>query len=92
MNITLTPQLEAMIQEKVERGLYDNHSEVVRDALRLMQQQDKLERLRAAIAIGIEAADRGEGRPYTPELLAEINREADRMIREGEPLDPDVCP
>lgn len=92
MNISLTPELEAMVREKVERGLYNNNSEVVREALRLLEQEDKLERLRAALAVGIEAADRGELIPFTPELMAEIDREADDMIRRGDALDPDVCP
>lgn len=92
MNVSLTPHLEAMIREKVASGLYNNSSEVVREALRLMEGQDKLERFRAAIQVGIDAADRGDVVPYTPELLVEIEREADRMVREGEMPDPDVCP
>ena len=34
MNVSLTDELEAVIQEKVKSGLYNNASEVVRDALR----------------------------------------------------------
>ena len=34
MNISLTDELEAVIEEKVKSGLYNNASEVVRDALR----------------------------------------------------------
>lgn len=92
MNVSLTPELEAMIREKVESGLYNNSSEVVREALRLMERRDKEERLRAALAIGLDEIERGEGVEYTPQLLEEIDREADRLIAEGEPLDPDVCP
>lgn len=36
MNVSLTPRLEAFVRKKVETGLYNNASEVVRDALRLM--------------------------------------------------------
>lgn len=36
MNVSLTPRLEAFVREKVASGLYNNASEVVRDALRLM--------------------------------------------------------
>ena len=42
MNINLTPQLEAMIRQKVDSGLYNSASEVVRDALRLMDEKDRL--------------------------------------------------
>ena len=34
MNVSLTPELERIISEKVSSGLYNNASEVVREALR----------------------------------------------------------
>jgi len=34
MNVSLTAELEAIIEQKVKSGLYNNASEVVRDALR----------------------------------------------------------
>lgn len=39
-NVNLTPQLEDMIRQKVSSGLYTSASEVVREALRLMSEQD----------------------------------------------------
>lgn len=42
MNINLTPQLEEMVRQKVVSGLYTSASEVVREALRLMDEKDKL--------------------------------------------------
>lgn len=65
ININLTPQLEAMVRDKVAGGLYGSASEVVREALRLMQEQDqlraiKLEQLRADIRAGIESGSAGE--------------------------------
>lgn len=33
MNISLTPQLETLVKNKVESGLYGSASEVMRDAL-----------------------------------------------------------
>ncbi|BAC90475.1 type II toxin-antitoxin system ParD family antitoxin [Gloeobacter violaceus] len=42
MNVNLTPQLEEMIRQKVASGLYTSASEVVREALRLMDEQDRL--------------------------------------------------
>ena len=66
MHVSLTPKLEEIIREKVESGLYNNASEVVREALRLMQEHDevrrlKLEQLREELAKG--EADFG-GRPH----------------------------
>jgi len=40
MNISLTPELEKAVKEKVDSGLYNNASEVIREALRLSLKQD----------------------------------------------------
>jgi antitoxin ParD1/3/4 len=60
MNINLTPQLEQLVREKVSSGRYTSASEVVREALRLMEEQDrlravKLEQLRRDIREGVES-------------------------------------
>jgi antitoxin ParD1/3/4 len=65
MNVSLTPELERLIHTKVESGLYLSASEVVREALRLLEERDMLqtmkrEELRREIQIGINQADRGE--------------------------------
>jgi antitoxin ParD1/3/4 len=65
MDISLSPDLEQLVHEKVASGSYSSASEVVREALRLLQQHDQLQSVRLAelkreIAKGIEAADRGE--------------------------------
>jgi antitoxin ParD1/3/4 len=60
MNVNLTPQLEDLVRAKVSSGLYTSASEVVREALRLMQEQDrlreaKLEELRRDVRRGLES-------------------------------------
>jgi putative addiction module CopG family antidote len=40
MNVSLGKQLEEVVEEQVKTGIYQNHSEVVRDALRHMFIQD----------------------------------------------------
>ena len=40
MNVSLGKQLEQLVEEQVKTGIYQNHSEVVRDALRHMFIQD----------------------------------------------------
>lgn len=65
MNVNLTPELEQLIQRKVSSGLYNNQSEVVREALRLLAEQDRLRethaaRLQDALADGLAQADKGE--------------------------------
>lgn len=57
MHVSLTPKLEALVRLKVESGLYNNASEVVREALRLLAEHDdlyrlKLNRLREALTTG----------------------------------------
>lgn len=41
MNVSLTPRLEALVRRKVASGLYNNASEVIRDALRLLTERDR---------------------------------------------------
>jgi antitoxin ParD1/3/4 len=66
MNVHLTPELEALIQKKVESGRYNSASEVMREALRLMEQRDELldlrkEEIRRKIDEGLESLSRGDG-------------------------------
>ena len=65
MNVSLTPQLEELVQKKVKSGRYNSASEVIREALRLLEEQDRLrqmrlEDLRKDIAVGLEQLDRGQ--------------------------------
>ncbi len=46
MNISLTPELEKMVQQKVAAGMYDYANEVIRDALRLLNERDQIQELR----------------------------------------------
>ena len=76
MNVSLTPELERRIAEKVESGLYTSASEVVRESLRLLfeaeeQKEQRRERLRADIHIGLEQLDRGQGIPGK-QVLADL--------------------
>jgi antitoxin ParD1/3/4 len=90
MNVNLTPELEALVQRKVESGLYNNQSEVVREALRLLAEQDRLRdehlsHLRSALAEGLAQASRGElidGKTVTKEMRAWL-RERARARKKG---------
>lgn len=92
MVVTLPPKLEALVQEKVDSGRYGDAAEVVADALRLLDERDRHEQLRAAVAKGIEQLDRGEGAVYTPELRKKIRRTAMERARAGLKPKPDVVP
>lgn len=65
MNISLPVELERMVHEKIQIGLYSSASEVVRDALRLLFereiiQKQRIEQLNCEIDKGIESANKGE--------------------------------
>jgi antitoxin ParD1/3/4 len=66
MNVSLTPELEKLVESKVRSGRYQSASEVVREGLRLLDDQDRLrnaqlEEVRRKIQTGIDQLDRGEG-------------------------------
>jgi antitoxin ParD1/3/4 len=70
MNISLTPELEQMVDDRVKSGRYASASEVIREGLRLLEEQEQLKQQRLAdvrrkIDRGIEQLDRGEGVPGT---------------------------
>jgi len=65
MNFSLTPSLEQFVRDRAESGDYNNASEVVREAIRLLKRVEeqravKMEHLRAAIHEGDRALARGE--------------------------------
>ncbi|HER27216.1 MAG TPA: type II toxin-antitoxin system ParD family antitoxin [Rhodospirillales bacterium] len=64
MNFSLTPKLEQFVRERARSGDYNNASEVVRDAIRLLKRREeeralKLQRLRSAISEGDAAVKQG---------------------------------
>jgi antitoxin ParD1/3/4 len=61
MNVSLTPELERVIREKVDSGLYNNASEVIREALRhSLKAEAENEWLKREAAIGFAQLDAGE--------------------------------
>ncbi len=65
MNVSLTPELEDLVQRKVRSGHYTSASEVVREGLRLLMERDevrdaRLGALQRDINVGIEQADAGQ--------------------------------
>ena len=79
LNVNLTPRLEKLVRQKVESGRYNSASEVVREALRLMETQNELhalqlERLRRDIRQGFES---GPPRPWS---VAEMKRQGRKLV------------
>lgn len=92
MNVSLTPRLEELIRRKVESGLYNNASEVVREALRLLEERDNERRLREELAIGLKQIERGETVAWTDELLETLKQEAAANAAAGKPVSDAVIP
>jgi antitoxin ParD1/3/4 len=82
MNVSLTPELERFVGEKVESGLYNNASEVVREGLRLLKEQDEVRlRWREQIERGWQEAQAGrlvEGNEAFRRIDARIKKAAGR--------------
>jgi antitoxin ParD1/3/4 len=65
LNVSLTPELERFVQERVASGRYQTASEVVREGLRLLELQERdreaaHEALKATLKRGVAQAERGE--------------------------------
>jgi antitoxin ParD1/3/4 len=81
MNISLTPELEQFVNDKVKTGMYQTASEVIREGLRLLRERDqRLEALRRDVRAGFEAVERGE---YTDFDETNIHDLADRVKARG---------
>lgn len=92
VNVSLTPELDAFLQRRVKSGRYQTTSEVVREALRLLERQEKEQEegflaLRAKLLRGAAQAERGElldGDQVLDELralIAERRRPRKRAVR-----------
>jgi len=88
MNVSLTPHLEELVKKKVDSGLYGSASEVMREALRLLDERDRLhamrlEELRAEIKKGIES-----GEPTPLDIGAIKARGRKRLAAEQKGVNP----
>ena len=87
MNVSLTPELEKLVNEKVASGLYTSASEVVRDGLRLLRERDEikqsqLKELRRDLSAGAREIKQGNYKEYFSgaELVDDIQRRGQKRI------------
>jgi antitoxin ParD1/3/4 len=83
MNISLPAELEEVVDRRVRTGRYGSASEVVREALRLLEERDRLRDLRflelqREISAGVAELDRGES---TPLDVAKIKAAGRKVLR-----------
>jgi antitoxin ParD1/3/4 len=92
-NVVLTDQQAEMIENLVESGRYQNASEVLRDALRLLQHREleqaaKLEALRGAFDEAEAAVAAGDVYDYSRELFDDAAEEEETVAsRDSSPQD-----
>ena len=81
LSITLPPEMASFIRQKVDSGLYGSNSEIIREAMRaLMEQERRLERLDGAIALGLADAEAGR-----VQVIEAVRRELRGAAADGSP-------
>ena len=89
MNVSLTPELEQLVADKVKSGMYQTSSEVIREGLRLLRERDqRLQALRLDVGAGFDAVNRGEFTDYDQSNVQELARQVQargrkRLANEG---------
>jgi Arc/MetJ-type ribon-helix-helix transcriptional regulator len=73
MDITFRPEIERLVQEKIQRGQYASVDALVQEAVHRLVEEDEeeIQETRAAIDAALEQWRRGEGRP-AEEVFEEI--------------------
>jgi antitoxin ParD1/3/4 len=94
MVIALTPELEAYLENKVRSGRYLSADDVVREALRVLEERDRQQErdmadLRDKVAAGIAQLDRGEAWDL-PDEIEEAVQEIQARARGRSPRRQDV--
>ena len=79
MNISLTPQLEQIINRKVESGMYTSVSEVIREALRLLHEHDQVKEIqiremKEKVMAGVQQIQEGKTSPFSVEEIIALGR------------------
>ncbi len=76
---------EKFIKNQVHDGYYTNETELVRDAVRRMREEDEKKRqFHDAVMLGDEAIERGDTQPLTSELMENIKKRAIKKAKKGE--------
>ena len=93
MSITFPPDIEHRLTNLVDKGRFENSESALREAIRLLEEQDQQnDLLIAKLQIGIDQADRGELIEWTPAHRQQLHDLARQRVARGEKPNPDVCP
>jgi antitoxin ParD1/3/4 len=85
MNVSLTPKLVALIQERVRIGRYQSASEVVREALRILEDVEelraaRLKELRKTVAAGVKDLEQGRSVVFDDALADDIKAKGCKVL------------
>lgn len=77
MNVSLTPELDNWVHEKVKSGFYNSASEVVREGLRFLKEKEQqkeflIKELRSELRLGIEQIETGLAEEFTAKTVEKI--------------------
>jgi antitoxin ParD1/3/4 len=81
VNVSLTPELARLVSDKVDTGMYQTASEVVREGLRLLKERDDRQ-LRSDVSAGFDSVDRGHYAEYTPSSVRTLASEVKHRGRQ----------
>ena len=85
MNISLTPELDNWIAQKLKSGMYKSSSELIREGLRLLQVRDEqrskmVEELKNKLLIGVKQLDAGTSTKFDQKLIDKVKRDTRKMF------------
>ena len=93
LHVNRSAEMEGFIKSKVASGFYGNATEVIRDAVQRMQaEESRVAAWQAAIKVGDDQLNRGDGIAYTPQALNDITQSAINTLHSGAPIDADALP
>ncbi len=87
MNVSLGSHWDGYVAAKINGGKFQSASEVVRAALRLLEEQDeerraRLENLRMKVGEGLRAANEGKSAPFDDDVVERIKRKGRKKLHD----------
>lgn len=92
MATVLPPDIEAVVQQQVDAGLFSDVDDALREAVRLLVGHAEMQDLRVKLRAAREQVDRGEYVIWNEDTKAAIWDEVVTGMEDDEYLDPDVIP
>jgi len=85
MNVSLTPKLEKIVHKKVKSGMYNSASEVIREALRLLYEYDRIREqqlsiVREQVLKGVEQLDSGKSSTFDSKAVQRIRDQGRKRL------------